>query len=31
MREAEASLQEFGEFVLRACLVKERAAPHCVR
>lgn len=31
MREVEASLQEFGEFVLRARLVKERAAPHCVR
>jgi len=31
MREAEASLQESGEFVLRARLVKDRAAPHCVR
>lgn len=31
MREEEAALQEFGEFVLRARLVKERAAPHCVR
>jgi hypothetical protein len=31
MREVEASLQEFGEYVLRARLVKERAAPHCVR
>jgi integron integrase len=31
MREMEASLQEFGEFLLRARLVKEKAAPWCVR
>jgi integron integrase len=31
MREMETSLQQFGEFVLRARLVKERAAPHFVR
>jgi hypothetical protein len=31
MREREASLQQFGEFLLRGRLVKERAAPHCVR
>ncbi len=31
MRELETSLQQFGEFLLRARVVKERAAPHCVR
>jgi hypothetical protein len=31
MRELEASLQQFGEFILKARLVKERAAPYCVR
>ena len=31
MREIEASLQQFGEFLLKARLVRERAAPHCVR
>jgi len=31
MRELETSLQQFGEFLLRARLVKEKAAPHCVR
>jgi integrase len=31
MRELEASLQQFGEFLLRAQLVQERAAPYCVR
>jgi hypothetical protein len=31
MRELETSLQQFGEFLLKARLVKERAAPHCVR
>jgi len=31
MRELEASLQQFGEFILKAQLVKERAAPYCVR
>ena len=31
MRELEASLQQFGEFLLKAQLVKERAAPYCVR
>lgn len=31
MRELETSLQQFGEFLLRARLVQERAAPHCVR
>ena len=31
MRELEASLQQFGEFVLKAQLVRERAAPYCVR
>jgi hypothetical protein len=31
MRELKASLQQFGEFLLRARLVKEQAAPHCVR
>lgn len=31
MRELELSLQQFGEFLLRARLVKENAAPYCVR
>lgn len=31
MRELETALQQFGEFLLRARLVKESAAPHCVR
>lgn len=31
MRELEAPLQQFGEFVLKARLVKEKAAPYCVR
>ena len=31
MREIERSLQPFGEFLLRARLVRENAAPHCVR
>ena len=31
MRELEASLQQFGEFILKAQLVKEKAAPFCVR
>jgi integron integrase len=31
MRELEASLQQFGEFLLRARLVNQKAAPHCVR
>jgi len=31
MREIETSLQQFGEFLLRARLVREKAAPHCVR
>ena len=31
MRELETSLQPFGEFVLKAQLVKEKAAPYCVR
>ena len=31
MRELETSLQQFGEFVLKAQLVKEKAAPYCVR
>jgi integron integrase len=31
MRELETSLQQFGEFLLKARLVKEKAAPHCVR
>ena len=31
MRELEASLQQFAEFVLRAQLVREKAAPYCVR
>ena len=31
MRELEASLQQFGEFILKARLVREAAAPYCVR
>jgi hypothetical protein len=31
MRELEASLQQFGESLLKAQLVKEKAAPYCVR
>ena len=31
MRELETSLQQFGEFLLRARLASERAAPYCVR
>ncbi len=31
MRELDASLQQFGEFILKAQLVKEKAAPYCVR
>ena len=31
MRELEASLQQFGEFILTARLVTEKAAPYCVR
>jgi hypothetical protein len=31
MRELETSLQQFGEFLLKARLVKEQAAPYCVR
>lgn len=31
MRELEATLQQFGEFLLKAQLVKDKAAPHCVR
>lgn len=31
MRELETSLQQFGEFILKAQLVKEKAAPYCVR
>jgi hypothetical protein len=31
MRELEASLQQFGKFLLKAKFVKERAAPYCVR
>ena len=31
MRELETSLQQFGEFLLRARVVREEAAPHCVR
>ena len=31
MRELEASLQQFGEFLLKARLVREKAAPYCVR
>ena len=31
MRELETSLHQFGEFLLKAQLVKEKAAPYCVR
>ena len=31
MRELESSLQEFGEFLLKAHLVRPTAAPHFVR
>ena len=31
MRELEATLQQFGEFILKAQLVKEKAALYCVR
>jgi hypothetical protein len=31
MAEVETSLQRFGEFLLRVRLVRERAAPQCVR
>jgi hypothetical protein len=31
MRELEATLQQFGEFLLKQRLVKEKAAPFCVR
>ena len=31
MRELETTLPEFGEFVLKAQHVKEKAAPYCVR
>jgi hypothetical protein len=31
MREREVSLQQFGEFLLKASLVHPKAAPHCVR
>ena len=31
MRELEASLQEYAEFLVKARLVKEKAAPYCVR
>lgn len=31
MRELEAAVQQFGEFLLEARLVKEAAAPYCVR
>ena len=31
MRESETTLQQFGEFLLRGRLVKESAAPYCVR
>jgi integron integrase len=31
MRELESTLQQFGEFLLKARFVKEKAAPHCVR
>lgn len=31
MREVDSSLQQFGEFLLKAQLVKESAAPYCVR
>jgi hypothetical protein len=31
VRELETSLQQFGEFLMKAQLVKEKAAPYCVR
>ena len=31
MRDLEPSLQQFGEFLLKARVVKEKAAPYCVR
>ena len=31
MRELKTSLQQFGEFILMAPLVREKAAPYCVR
>ncbi|MBM3740347.1 MAG: hypothetical protein FJW39_31720 [Acidobacteria bacterium] len=31
MRDAEPTLQQFGEFLLKGRLVKESAAPYCVR
>lgn len=31
MGEIEASLQQLGEFLLKARLVREKAAPYCVR
>jgi len=31
MKELETSLQQFGEFLLKARLVRENTAPHCVR
>ncbi len=31
MRQGEASLQQFGVFLFTARLVREKAAPHCVR
>ena len=31
MRELETSLQQFGEFILKAQLANEKAAPYCVR
>jgi hypothetical protein len=31
VRELDASLQQFGEFILKARLVKEKVAPYCVR
>ena len=31
MRELETSLRQFGEFMLKAQLVNEKAAPYCVR
>lgn len=31
MRELETSLQQFGEFLLKAQVVRDKAAPYCVR
>ena len=31
MRELETSLQQFGEFILKTRVVREQAAPYCVR